>query len=209
MIILDEPTVGLDPAQIIEIRELIRELGRDHTMVLSSHILSEVQAVCDHIMIISHGELVASDTPENLTALFAGQSTYHLIAKGIDVDVAAVLRGVEGVETFAMNSEGEEIVITLTPKDNADLREVLFCAFAAAGVPLLEMTRSRASLEDVFLELTQDKPKEDEKKRRVFLHRKAKEESADVTEVPAADDATAAVVPDMTEESDAEEVAGQ
>lgn len=82
VIILDEPTVGLDPAQIIEIRELIRELGKEHTLVLSSHILSEVQAVCDHIMIISKGHLVASDTPENLTTLFAGKTTIKLEVMG-------------------------------------------------------------------------------------------------------------------------------
>ena len=82
VIILDEPTVGLDPAQIIEIRDLIRELGKNHTIILSSHILSEVQTVCDSIMIISDGHLVASDTPENLTRLFAGTTTLHLAVKG-------------------------------------------------------------------------------------------------------------------------------
>ena len=92
IIILDEPTVGLDPAQIIEIRELIRELGKDHTIVLSSHILSEVQAVCDAIMIISHGRLVASDTAENLTTLFAGKTTLKLEIRA-DRDRAAAVLG--------------------------------------------------------------------------------------------------------------------
>ena len=178
VIILDEPTVGLDPAQIIEIRELIRELGRDHTMVLSSHILSEVQAVCDHVMIISHGELVASDTPESLTNLFAGHSTYHLVAKGSEEAVSAVLNGVEDVASFKLRGAEGEIAVTLEPREEKDVRETLFLAFAKAELPLLEMIRSRASLEDVFLELTQEKPKGEEKKRYGLLRRKPKQPDA-------------------------------
>ncbi|MBQ8555661.1 MAG: ABC transporter ATP-binding protein, partial [Clostridia bacterium] len=107
VIILDEPTVGLDPAQIIEIRELIRELGKEHTLVLSSHILSEVQAVCDHIMIISKGHLVASDTPENLTSLFAGTTTIKLEVMGDGDAVRGVLSGVEGIEIAALITEDD------------------------------------------------------------------------------------------------------
>ena len=107
VIILDEPTVGLDPAQIIEIRELIRELGQDHTIVLSSHILSEVQAVCDHIMIISKGKLVASDTAEDLTSLFAGKTTLKLQIKGGRDRAAEVLSRLGGIESVQW-SDGEE-----------------------------------------------------------------------------------------------------
>ena len=163
VIILDEPTVGLDPAQIIEIRELIRELGKEHTLVLSSHILSEVQAVCDAIMIISRGRLVASDTPENLTALLAGASTLKMEIKATEDEARAILGKVDGVAdvTFSQG-EGDAVHATVTPRGGADIREGVFNAFAKAGRPLLEMSRNRASLEDVFMELTQteDAPQE-------------------------------------------------
>lgn len=162
IIILDEPTVGLDPAQIIEIRDLIRLLGKDHTIILSSHILSEVQAVCDSIMIISNGKLVASDTPENLTRLFAGTTTLHVEAKGDLEIVRRILSGVEHIEDITIGPDDEQdlIVADLKPEEGADIREDIFMAFADARIPLLEMKSMRASLEEVFLELTQgDMPK--------------------------------------------------
>lgn len=156
VIILDEPTVGLDPAQIIEIRDLIRELGKDHTIILSSHILSEVQTVCDSIMIISNGRLVASDTPENLTRLFAGTTTLHLEVKGGKEETEAVLNGIEQIEDQKIKTgDGETTLAEIKPVENADIRETVFSAFADARLPLLEMRTVRASLEDVFLELTQ------------------------------------------------------
>ena len=182
VIILDEPTVGLDPAQIIEIRELIRELGRDHTMVLSSHILSEVQAVCDSIMIISHGELVASDTPENLTTLFAGRTTYEMLVRADEEAAQKTVEKVENVESAVYAASEEDAVrITITPAQDNDLREALFYAFAEAKQPILEMTRRRASLEDVFLELTQEKPREEQAKRK-RLRKKAEKPEKEVEE---------------------------
>ena len=154
IIILDEPTVGLDPVQIIEIRELIRELGHDHTLVLSSHILSEVQAVCDRIMIISKGRLVASDTPENLTALMDGAASLRLVVHASGEEAAAVLDGVEGIAGYELFPDEDGVRAMLKPAEGQDLRERLFCAFARAERPILEMSRERASLEDVFLELT-------------------------------------------------------
>ena len=156
VIILDEPTVGLDPAQIIGIRDLIRELGKDHTIILSSHILSEVQAVCDSIMIISGGRLAASDTPENLTRLFAGTTTIHLETKGDAESVRRVLSGIDGAGEISVKTDGQGMTCAeLKPAENAEIREEVFTAFAKAGIPLLEMKSVRASLEDVFLELTQ------------------------------------------------------
>lgn len=156
VIILDEPTVGLDPAQIIEIRELIRSLGKDHTVVLSSHILSEVQAVCDQIMIIARGKLVASDTAENLTSLMASGSRISLCVRAEEERVRTVLGGVTGVERVDVEPSGEgETSVQIQAKDGADLREAVFFAFAREGLPILEMKRERATLEDVFLELTQ------------------------------------------------------
>ena len=157
IIILDEPTVGLDPAQIIEIRELIRELGKEHTLVLSSHILSEVQAVCDAIMIISKGRLVASDTSENLTALFAGTVTLNLDVRATDDAARKVLDTVPGIEDMALSAGDPGVThVQLKPEEGQDIREMLFFAFAKAGLPILSMMQNHASLEDVFLELTQD-----------------------------------------------------
>lgn len=157
IIILDEPTVGLDPAQIIEIRDLIRELGKEHTLVLSSHILSEVQAVCDAIMIISKGRLVASDTSENLTALFAGTVTLNLDVRATDDAARKVLDTVPGIEDMALSAGDPGVThVQLKPEEGQDIRETLFFAFAKAGLPILSMMQNRASLEDVFLELTQD-----------------------------------------------------
>lgn len=170
VIILDEPTVGLDPAQIIEIRELIRELGKEHTLVLSSHILSEVQAVCDSIMIISKGKLVASDTSENLTTLFAGTTTLKLEIRAEEETVCGILSTLEGVEDFTVSkSESNTVLAEIKPDEECDIREALFLAFARAEAPILEMSRIKASLEDVFLELTQGEAvrpeaKEDESK---------------------------------------------
>jgi len=158
-IILDEPTVGLDPAQIIEIRELIRNLGADHTIVLSSHILSEVQAICDHIMIISRGQLVASDTTENLSKRFAGETTLTLEARGDAGKMEEILRGVDSLDEINVKQNGESATAEVTVRPETDPRADVFTAFAKAGMPLLEMTSRKASLEDVFLELTQgDEP---------------------------------------------------
>ncbi|MBQ4264050.1 MAG: ATP-binding cassette domain-containing protein [Clostridia bacterium] len=157
VIILDEPTVGLDPAQIIEIRELIKSLGKDHTVILSSHILSEVQAVCDQIMIIAHGKLVASDTADNLTSLMASGSKTTITVRAALDETETVLIKMGGFESaeYKTCDEGETMVQIL-PKEGADIREKLFFAFAEAGLPILEMKQERATLEDVFLELTQD-----------------------------------------------------
>lgn len=159
VIILDEPTVGLDPAQIIEIRELIKSLGKDHTVILSSHILSEVQAVCDQIMIIAHGKLVASDTAENLTSLMASGSRLVVSVRAAIEQAVSVFRTLDNIEKIEFKPADEgEIRVEILPRDGADIREAVFFAFAGAGLPILEMKRERATLEDVFLELTQSDP---------------------------------------------------
>ena len=159
VIILDEPTVGLDPAQIIGIRELIREMGKDHTIILSSHILSEVQTVCDSIMILSNGKLVACDTPDHLTGLFSGTTTLHLETKASEETVEHVLTTVECIEDMTVRRREDGVtVIDIKPEEGAEIREDLFLAFAEAKAPLLEMKQVQASLEDVFLELTNGDP---------------------------------------------------
>ena len=178
IIILDEPTVGLDPAQIIEIRDLIKELGQEHTIILSSHILSEVQAVCQSIMIISKGHLVASDTAENLTDLLAGGTTIRVEAAADEDAVRNVLAPVEGIDDIhPVRAENGVTEMELVPKDQFDIRPGVFRAFAASDVVLLEMNSVHASLEDVFLELTQNEA-EPEIERGKKLRRQKKTEEA-------------------------------
>ena len=155
IVILDEPTVGLDPKQIIEIRDLIRALGRKHTVILSSHILSEVSAVCDSVMIIAHGRLVANGTPDELTKLFAGEREVHLEVKGEKAAVQAALRAVEGAGDVSCKAENGVTHAVLRPQNGADVREGAFWACAKASLPILEMRTEQASLEEIFLELTQ------------------------------------------------------
>ena len=155
-VILDEPTVGLDPIQIIEIRELIGELGREHTVILSSHILSEVRAVCGHIMIISHGKLVASDTPENLERLFSGASTLELSVQGWEEDIREALAQVPGVHsvTFHPSQVEDAAGVSLETDPGEETTKEVFYALANARLPILRMDVKKASLEDVFIELT-------------------------------------------------------
>lgn len=157
IIILDEPTVGLDPLQIIEIRDLIKELGKDHTVILSSHILSEISAVCDTILIISHGKIVAADTIENLTASTDGCRIITLDVRG---DVAAVTGALadlhETVNTTVTYGLGGCVHVTIETPANKDMREDVFRLFASRDIPILDMSTNDVSLEDVFLRLTED-----------------------------------------------------
>ncbi|MBQ2749110.1 MAG: ABC transporter ATP-binding protein [Clostridia bacterium] len=157
IIILDEPTVGLDPKQIIEIRELIKELGKDHTVILSSHILSEVQEVCSRIMIISKGRLVANDTPDNLEKRMRGDFRLELVARATKGEAEEILASLEGIRELEITPRGGTVEIGLTTEDNLDITEGVFFAFAEAKKPILEMRPIRSSLEDIFLELTGNK----------------------------------------------------
>lgn len=202
VIILDEPSVGLDPKQIIEIRDLIRKLGENHTVILSSHILSEVSAVCDHIMIISHGQLVASDSPEGLQKLMSGTPELLLTVKGDYEAVKDALAGAADVDIVENLGETEEhcVKIRITAKENADIREDVFYVLAAAKLPILEMHKEQKSLEDIFLELTSSTGEEEKAPRRWRgKKRKADNEPADAAET--ADAAQAA------EESESAEAA--
>lgn len=158
ILILDEPTVGLDPKQILEIRALIRELAQEHTVILSSHILSEVQEVCDHIFIIHHGRLVAQGTPAQLERELAGTPAITLLLKAAPEEGRVLLSGVPGVAEVAPLPCGEAgaALLRLTPAEGADPREAVFRACAGADLPILEMRRESLSLEQIFLELTSD-----------------------------------------------------
>lgn len=161
VIILDEPTVGLDPKQIIEIRDLIKGLKQKHTVILSSHILSEVRAVCDYVLIISHGKLVASDTPDNLERLAAGSNSLLMKVKGEKDTIRKALETIEGVTGVEMFYDSDEKLwkTKLSIQENVDIREKVFYAMAKANCPIYEMQVKRVSLEDVFLELTEGEKK--------------------------------------------------
>lgn len=158
VIILDEPTVGLDPAQIIEMRGLIRNLGKKHTVILSSHILSEISAVCDDVLILSHGKLVASDTTDNLGKLMEDKVTLHLTIKGDEETIKGALDSVEGVENIEYKESDEkdcvDVMIQSDPKK--EIRDMIFYRLAAVQCPTYAMNQIKKSLEDVFMELTAD-----------------------------------------------------
>ena len=158
VLILDEPTVGLDPQQIIEIRTLIRDLARQHTVILSSHILSEVQEVCDHLLIIHHGKKVAAGTPEELERSLAPTPALEVSAAASQEQVRDLLAPLPGLTCLTPLAAKEAGVCSfrLEAEEGADLREAVFRAFARSDLPLLELRRDAMTLEDIFLKLTSD-----------------------------------------------------
>ena len=157
IIILDEPTVGLDPRQITEIRELIQKLGVNKTVILSSHILSEVQAVCDSILILSRGKLVACDTPDNLERLLTGGTALELEADTQPERLEKLLGNLPGVTGLTVGeTAGKHAWARLeTGKENLEtLSKAVFFRLCEEKLPLLRLTPAKASLEDIFLELT-------------------------------------------------------
>lgn len=159
VIILDEPTVGLDPIQIIEIRDLIRELGRTHTVIFSSHILSEVQTICDQILMINKGKLVAFDEPGNLEKQLLASNELILTAETDEETLSGLLAGIEFISAAQLEQVGQGRISARVQTDHNDIYEVsraVFFTFAMKNIPLLELTLKKASLEDVFLELADD-----------------------------------------------------
>lgn len=157
IIILDEPTVGLDPKQIIEIRELIGELGKKHTVILSSHILTEISAVCDYVLILSHGRLAASDSIHNLQGLLKGNSRLELTVKGTKEEVRAVTEKFTKIKGCTIRPEESFCEVVLEAEAGVDIREEVFFAFAGRRLPIIRMELYQVTLEDVFLELTGEK----------------------------------------------------
>ena len=154
VIILDEPTVGLDPVQIIEIRDLMKELAKEHTVILSSHILSEISAVCDTVMIINNGRLVVSDTVENLPKHLNAQNSCRVVIKGTEDQVKPLFGEMEDAKELGLEGDGEFVIVTVTTDSQVDLREDIFFACAKSGLPIYEMSNITRNLEDIFLELT-------------------------------------------------------
>ncbi|MBQ3049612.1 MAG: ATP-binding cassette domain-containing protein [Oscillospiraceae bacterium] len=158
VLILDEPTVGLDPKQIIEIRNLIRELGERHTVILSSHILPEVQAVCDRIIVINKGKLVADDTPDNLSKNLSSDHKLRVRVDGPERDVARLLEKIPGMLSVSKLGEREKGVydFDIEAEPNSDLRREVFKRLAERQWPILGMKSTEMTLEDIFLQLTTD-----------------------------------------------------
>lgn len=157
VIILDEPTVGLDPIQIIEIRDLIRELGQTHTVIFSSHILSEVQTICDQILMIARGRLVAFDKPENLEKRLLSPNEITLIADANAAEVRGILDAIPHISIVNMGEKAAGFTAAHVMTGREDIYEVsrsIFFSFAKQGRALLEMSLKKANLEDVFIELT-------------------------------------------------------
>ncbi len=156
LLILDEPTVGLDPVQIIEIRNLIKSLSEDHTIILSSHILPEVSAVCERVLILNNGKIVASDSPEHLAQRLAGTSRLSLRIAGEKEDVESVLKAVPGIKKLDVRKSVEEGTMdaTIEAEKDTDIRKDVFNAMAKANHPILMMRPMDMSLEDIFLHLT-------------------------------------------------------
>ena len=164
VLILDEPMVGLDPKQILEMRDLIRELSSEHTILLSSHILSEVSAVCDHIMIISRGKLAASGSPEQLQEMMQVKTGLEVVILGEKAQAEEILDSIGQIDSYTIEpaDEAGSIRLQLQVADNADIRRELSVALAGAGMPILAMNRLEKSLEDIFLELTEDAAQEED-----------------------------------------------
>lgn len=164
VLILDEPMVGMDPKQIIEMRDLIKSLAKEHTIILSSHILSEVSAVCDHIMIISGGKLVASGSPEELQDMMQAKSVVEVTVLGTEEQAQDILNGIEEIESYKMEPSEEpgSIKIQIDTVENIDIRKELSVALSGAGLPILSMNRLEKTLEDIFLKLTDEDNNEDE-----------------------------------------------
>ena len=158
MLILDEPTVGLDPKQIIEIRNLVKSLGQKHTVILSSHILSEVQAICDRVVIISNGQVVADETTEGLSKKLAKSNRLLVEAEGSKSKILDIVSTLPDVKNVTVEREVSDGVyeFSVDVKEDADIRKKLFFAFAGADIPILALKSDNITLEEAFLRLTSD-----------------------------------------------------
>lgn len=160
VIILDEPTVGLDPIQVVEIRDLIKNLGKKHTVILSSHILSEVQQMCDEIIIIAKGKLIAYDTTENLEKLLQPKVTLEIQTDATQVESEEVLSTIEGIEKAEYSEEDGllKVLIITVPEKELEIRKLLSRKFAAIDRAVLKNDKVKANLEEIFIELTNPGP---------------------------------------------------
>ena len=182
VIILDEPTVGLDPAQIIEIRNLIRKLGRLKTVIISSHILAEISAVCDHVIIISHGNIVANDTLEHLEAEASRDNALIVKIRGEREKAEKFISNVKSVQSAEYSEENGIVTATVKAESGADVREEIFNTFASAKMPILDMHSNETTLEDIFLDLAYGS---DERLASIEITPAPEEDEEEVPEKPA------------------------
>ena len=201
VLILDEPTVGLDPKQIIEIRNLIARLGKNHTIILSSHILSEIQAVCKRVIIINKGQIIADDTPENLSNKLS--SDHSLIARIVAgeqemIDALSTVKGVKSVTSLGRKEDGS-FDFLIEPEHGADVRAEVFKRIVSRGKTLLSLTSNKVSLEQIFLRLT-EAADNDEAKRMLGITEKT--ETAEKPSVEIADDGSVTVKTEQAEEAE-------
>lgn len=202
VLILDEPTVGLDPKQIIEIRNLIARLGKNHTIILSSHILSEIQAVCKRVIIINKGQIIADDTPENLSNKLS--SDHSLVARIVGgeqemLDALSAVKGVKSVTSLGRKEDGS-FDFLIEPETGSDVRAEVFKRVASRGKVLLSLTSNKVSLEQIFLRLT-EAADNDEARRMLGLEKEPSEQKAKVSiEITDGDTVTVTSGEDKTED---------
>ena len=166
LLILDEPTIGLDPVQIRQVRQLIKDLGQAHTILLSTHILPEVEMTCNRVMIIHHGKILASDRPENLIKALHAGGMISVEVGGPVAEIQTRLRDVEGVESVKTQVLDENYVrAVIEPKAGLDPREQIYWAVSKAGWTLRELSRTRTTLEDIFVQITREEDEAEEERR--------------------------------------------
>lgn len=179
VLILDEPTVGLDPKQVIQIRNLIKSLGKDHTVILSSHILSEISQVCEKVIIINKGNLIAVDTPENLESKVKGENSLLVTVEDPENKINSVTKTMNSVSKIDKVKDLPDgtVQYSIIPKDDSDIRKEIFAEFAKASITIFELKKSEATLEDAFINLI-DKQKvpAEKSKEEIKKEKKAKKE---------------------------------
>ena len=158
ILILDEPTVGLDPKQITEIRSLIKELGKKHTVILSSHILSEVSQICDKVIIINKGKIVAIDTPENLEKKVANNNIVYVTVEDLENKVDSIKDKIEGIKEIKLLETNEDKTkkYEIECEENVNLNKIIFNEFAKENITIFEMKKPEASLEDAFMKIIKE-----------------------------------------------------
>ena len=186
VIILDEPTVGLDPKQVTEIRALIKELGKEHTVILSSHILSEVSQICNRVIIINNGQIVAIDTPENLEKKVVTDNSVYVTVEDTENKMDTRIEKLPEIKEVKLITENEDNTkkYMITANSNIDLRKNIFETFAKEGITIFEMKKSDVTLEDAFMQLIENKEEvHDEVKDEVAKTENDKAEQEETDEV--------------------------
>ncbi len=177
VLILDEPTVGLDPKQVIQIRNLIKSLGKDHTIILSSHILSEISQICEKVIIINKGNLVAIDTPENLEKTVKEEHSLLVTVEDPEGKINDVVKGINNVQEIKLIKELSDGTkqYSLISKNDTDIRKEIFEVFAKSGITIFELKRSETTLEEAFIDLIDKQKPEKENEKEKIKQEKSKD----------------------------------